>query len=58
MIAEQGERWRVEWLRVRGLNDWADYLDRFYSQAEAAALHMHPMNGYHNGRGEYAEVSA
>jgi type IV secretion/conjugal transfer VirB4 family ATPase len=57
MMAEHGERWRVEWLRGRGLSDWADYLDRFYPRAEAAAPHMHPLNGYHNGRGEYAEVS-
>jgi type IV secretion system protein TrbE len=26
MIAEYGEHWRVEWLRSRGLGEWADYL--------------------------------
>jgi type IV secretion system protein VirB4 len=26
MIAEHGEHWRVEWLRARGLSEWADYL--------------------------------
>ncbi len=29
MIALHGERWRVDWLRDRGLSEWADYLDRF-----------------------------
>jgi len=26
-IAQHGERWTVEWLRTRGLPDWAEYLD-------------------------------
>jgi type IV secretory pathway VirB4 component len=47
LIAEHGERWRVEWLRARGLDEWADYLDRFYSGNEAAAPITHP--GYLDG---------
>ena len=30
LMAEHGERWRAEWLRSRGLEEWAEYLDRFY----------------------------
>jgi type IV secretion system protein VirB4 len=28
MIHERGSRWAVEWLRVRGLTDWAEYLEK------------------------------
>jgi type IV secretion system protein VirB4 len=30
MIAEHGPRWPVEWLRARGLPEWAEYLARSY----------------------------
>ena len=26
-MAEHGDRWQSEWLRVRGLSDWADYYE-------------------------------
>jgi type IV secretion system protein VirB4 len=59
MIAEHGERWRVEWLRARGLGEWADYLDRFYPCAETAVARLiHPANGYQNGEGMHAQASA
>ena len=58
MIAEHGERWRVEWLRARGLGEWADYLDRFYPGAETAARAIYPANGILNGHGEHAEALA
>ncbi len=59
MIAEHGERWRLEWLRARGLGEWADYLDRFYPRAETAAARLvHPANGYRNGQGMRAQASA
>ena len=37
MIAEHGERWPVEWLRSRGLTEWADYLARHFPSGPAAA---------------------
>ena len=58
MIAEHGEHWRVEWLRARGLGEWADYLDRFYPRAETAARLIHPANGLLNGHDMHAEASA
>ena len=54
MIAEHGERWRVEWLRVRGLNDWADYLDRFYPPEPNG----HCVADFLNGHGMHVEASA
>ena len=39
MIAEHGQRWRVEWLRARGLCEWADYLDSFYPPTPAPIIH-------------------
>ncbi len=32
MIEEYGDRWTVEWLRTRGLPDWAEYLDKLHRQ--------------------------
>ena len=32
MIEEYGDRWTVEWLRIRGLPDWAEYLDKLHRQ--------------------------
>jgi len=58
MIAEHGERWRIEWLRARGLSEWADYLDHFYPGGETAVPLIHPANRYHNGEGLDAETSA
>ena len=51
MIAEHGERWRVEWLRARGLGEWADYLDRFYPPSETPARSSIGADGYLNGDG-------
>jgi len=58
MIALHGERWRVDWLRDRGLSEWADYLDRFYPRAETAARLIHPSNGLLNGHGTHTEALA
>ena len=58
MIAEHGERWRVEWLRARGLGEWADYLDRFYPSTEIPARLIRPSRGYVNGRSKPEEASA
>ena len=32
MIEQFGDRWTVEWLRARGLPDWAEYLDKLYAK--------------------------
>jgi len=59
LIAQHGERWRVEWLRTRGLAEWADYLDRFYPRAETATARLiHPTNGYQNDQVMHAQASA
>ena len=34
MIEQHGDRWTVEWLRTRGLPDWAEYLDKLYGHVE------------------------
>ena len=36
MIEQHGDRWTVEWLRTRGLPDWAEYLDKLYRQCRPA----------------------
>ena len=55
MIAELGEHWRVQWLRERGLGEWADYLDRFYPRIEKPAVSQHA-KGYLTGHGIHAEA--
>ena len=40
MIEQQAERWTVEWLRTRGLPDWAEYLAR--TQRESRTLLHQP----------------
>ncbi len=37
MIKRHGERWSSDWLRQRGLDDWAEYLDRLHGQTETPA---------------------
>jgi len=44
-IEQHGARWTVEWLRLRGLDDWADYLDRLSSQSQAIAAVTFQTNG-------------
>jgi type IV secretion system protein VirB4 len=55
MIADHGERWRSEWLRARGLAEWADYLDRFHAPEAAAAIMR---SEFLNGGGHAAAVPA
>jgi type IV secretion system protein VirB4 len=57
MIAEHGEHWRAQWLRARGLGEWADYLDRFHPRTETPAV-SHDANGYLTGDGRHAEGPA
>jgi type IV secretion system protein VirB4 len=55
LIKQHGERWAVEWLCHRELDDWADYLDRLHQRMAtptAALFRDHrnlPLNV--NGRG-------
>src|SRR5229473_1097152 len=58
MIAEFGERWRVEWLRSRGLTEWADYLARHFPARSAPAEAMLDRSGYLNGHAVHAEAVA
>jgi type IV secretory pathway VirB4 component len=52
-IEQHGQRWTAEWLRVRGLPDWAEYLDGLSAHDEsaaAAALHTNSAPFHLNGR--------
>jgi len=49
LITANGERWRVEWLRARGLTEWADYLGHSYPHSETPAPSVSHSNGYLNG---------
>ena len=40
IIAEHGEQWPVEWLRSRGLRQWADYLANAISKSKPAVAGM------------------
>ncbi|MGH7840935.1 MAG: hypothetical protein ACREQT_05370, partial [Candidatus Binataceae bacterium] len=58
-IEQHGDRWTVEWLRTRGLDDWADYLDKLYRQSDSRAEAMIGANGnlfQANGRLNHEEV--
>src|SRR5487761_244930 len=53
MMNQHGERWTSEWLRNRGLDDWAEYLDKLYGQVASPVDAMIGANGnsFHaNGR--------
>jgi type IV secretion system protein TrbE len=34
VVDHVGDSWRAEWLRLRGLDDWADYLESFATEGE------------------------
>jgi type IV secretion system protein TrbE len=40
MIAEFGERWPAEWLRVRGFGEWSAYLDGQLNHKAMAVQHL------------------
>ena len=59
MIKQHGERWTGEWLRARGLDDWAEYLDKLYGQVASTVEAMIGANGnsFHaNGRLNPGEI--
>ena len=60
MIEQHGERWTVEWLRARGLHDWAEYLDRLNGHVEKPADAILSVNGippFHtNGKIHQGEI--
>jgi type IV secretion system protein VirB4 len=58
LIAEHGERWRVEWLRAYGLEEWGDYLDHFYQETVSAASIIQPAFGGLNSERIKAEPAA
>ena len=45
MIEQYGERWSAEWLRARGLPDWAEYLDRLSGRVETPTEAILRCNG-------------
>ncbi|MGA9724684.1 MAG: conjugal transfer protein TrbE, partial [Candidatus Binatus sp.] len=60
MIEQHGERWTVEWLRARGLHDWAEYLDRLNGLVETPAdaiLGVNEIPPFHtNGKVHQREI--
>jgi type IV secretion/conjugal transfer VirB4 family ATPase len=40
MVHEHGERWTEEWLRLRALHDWAEYLHKLCDQIEMPLAHL------------------
>ena len=60
MIEQHGDRWTADWLRARGLNDWAEYLDKLNGRVETPADAILSVNGippFHiNGRVHQREI--
>ena len=60
MIDQYGERWPGEWLRARGLDDWAEHLDRLRSEVEQPVPKLLAGDAaspiYANGRAHHEEV--
>jgi type IV secretion/conjugal transfer VirB4 family ATPase len=59
MIRQHGERWTSEWLRARGLDDWAEYLDKLRGQVASPVEAMIGANGnsFHiNRKINYGEI--
>jgi type IV secretory pathway VirB4 component len=60
MIEQFGERWSTEWLRARGLPDWAEYLARLSGRVETpteAILRASDALPFHiNGKGHQTEI--
>ncbi|HVA80086.1 MAG TPA: conjugal transfer protein TrbE, partial [Candidatus Binataceae bacterium] len=56
MIADFGERWPAEWLRSRGLNEWADYLDRQLPEGVAVVRSVIAANRHMNGHAAQPEA--
>ena len=60
MIEQHGARWTVEWLRARGLHDWAEYLDRLNRHVEKptdAILNVNGIPPFHtNGKIHHREM--
>ena len=48
MIAEYGEHWRVEWLRARGLGEWANYLATHFPAGLAPVESLFAREGFHS----------
>jgi type IV secretion system protein VirB4 len=60
LIEQHAERWPSEWLRARGLGDWAEHLDRLRSEVERPVSKLLEGDAvapiYANGRVHHEEV--
>src|SRR5216684_7129398 len=59
VINQYGDRWTVEWLRIRGLPDWAEYLEKLYPEPDPPVLAMIGTTGnssHPNGKLNQAEI--
>ena len=60
MIEKHGDSWTTEWLRVCGLHDWAEYLDKLNDRVEtpaAAILSLNEIPPFHtNGKIHQREI--
>jgi type IV secretion system protein TrbE len=45
MIEQHGDRWPVEWLRARGLDDWAEHLDKLRNCVEEPLTQLLELDG-------------
>ena len=61
MIKQHGEHWTGEWLRARGLDDWAEHLDKLRGKVETpltAMLGLEDIAAIHgNGKAHREEVT-
>ena len=60
MVEQHGERWTIEWLRIRGLDDWAEHLEKLSGKVETPLASMLGIDGvssvHSNGRAHQEEV--
>ena len=45
MMREHGDSWTVEWLRARGLTDWAEYLGKLHDHSGTGLSAVLGING-------------
>ncbi|MGO9605796.1 MAG: conjugal transfer protein TrbE [Candidatus Binataceae bacterium] len=58
LIAQRGEAWRAEWLRTRGLAEWADYLDQLCPRAAIPTIAPNGNHGSLVGLGARTQANA
>jgi type IV secretion/conjugal transfer VirB4 family ATPase len=57
LVAQRGEHWPLEWLRSRGLGEWADYLARHLHPEMQLSWSRITDNGHINGGALHSEIA-